>query len=146
MNTLAKSTSPASEIWLWNQGAEQASFSLNGLTDTLAADETRAVSLAGITPWQIDSDETVTCAMTREGLPNYVAPERWPVKKDTLVGRISDADLPNVMAALASQPPEAQFRFNQSDWFWSDNATIRGLCAALGLDADVLLARDPLIT
>lgn len=72
-------------------------------------------------------------------------PPRWRVSKDTIIGRIPDADLANVMAALASQSAAEQFKFTQSAWFWSDNATLRGLCAAIGLDADTILAADPFI-
>ena len=71
--------------------------------------------------------------------------ERWRVSKDTIIGRIPEASLTAVMAALASQSAAEQFKFTQSAWFWSDNAQLRGLCAALGLDADALLDRDPFL-
>lgn len=71
-------------------------------------------------------------------------PTRYRVSKDTMISRVVAANaLPAVMQALASQSAEDQFVFAQSAWFWSNNATLRGLCAALGLDADVLLAPDP---
>ena len=73
-------------------------------------------------------------------------PPRWRVSKDTLVGRIPDASLDNVMAALASQSAAEQFKFTQSAWFWSDNPQLRGLCTALGIDADALLAPDPFLS
>jgi hypothetical protein len=46
------------------------------------------------------------------------------------------------MAALASQTPEQQFVFEHSAWFWSTNATLRGLCTHLQMDPDAILARD----
>jgi hypothetical protein len=71
-------------------------------------------------------------------------PQPWRVSKDTLISRVLAAGaLPHVMAALASQTAEQQFVFAQSAWFWSNNATLRGLCAALGLNADEILAPDP---
>jgi len=71
--------------------------------------------------------------------------ELWRVSKDTIVSRIPAASLAAVRAALAAQSADEQFVFLNSAWFWSDNATLRGLCAALGLDADALLARDPFL-
>ena len=70
-------------------------------------------------------------------------PRPWRVSKDTLISRVLAAGkLPEVMAALASQTPEQQFVFEHSAWFWSTNATLRGLCTALGMDPDAILARD----
>ena len=73
--------------------------------------------------------------------------ERWRVSKDTIITRLSanPGDLANVMAALGTQSAEQQFIFTQSAWFWSDNDTLRGLCAALGIDAEALLDRDPFL-
>lgn len=73
-------------------------------------------------------------------------PAPWRVSKDTLVSRIPVEVLPVVMAALAQQSPEQQFLFNQSAWFWSTNANLRGLAQALNLDADALLAPDPFLS
>ena len=71
-------------------------------------------------------------------------PEPWRVSKDTLISRVIEAGaLPAVMAALASQTDEQQFVFEHSAWFRSNNATLRGMCAALSLDADAILAPDP---
>ena len=75
-------------------------------------------------------------------------PQPWRVTKDTIIGRVSaEGKLPQVMAALASQSQEDQFVWANSAWFWSNNATLRGLCAhpAIGLDADVVLAPDPFL-
>ena len=73
---------------------------------------------------------------------------RWRVSKDTIITRLSanPGDLANVMAALATQSEEQRFIFNQLAWFWSDNPTLRGLCADLGIDADALLAPDPFLS
>jgi hypothetical protein len=71
--------------------------------------------------------------------------ERWRVSKDTIITRLSPGDLANVMAALGLQSAAEQFKFTHSAWFWSDNETLRGLCAALGIDGDALLAPDPFL-
>jgi len=71
-------------------------------------------------------------------------PQPWRVSKDTIISRVlASGALPQVMAALAAQSEEQQFVFAQSAWFWSTNPTLRGLCGALGLDADEILAPDP---
>lgn len=72
---------------------------------------------------------------------------RWRVSKDTLMSRVvASGNLSGVMGALGSQSAEDQFVWNQSAWFWSDNLRIRGLCAALGVNADALLAPDEFLT
>jgi hypothetical protein len=73
-------------------------------------------------------------------------PEPWRVSKDTIIGRVlAEGKLPQVMASLAAQPQEDQFVWANSAWFWSNNVTLRGLCAhpAISLDADAVLAPDP---
>lgn len=79
-----------------------------------------------------------------EALAAYIArPQPWRVSKDTLIGRvIAEGRLDDVMTALAAQTPAQQFAFTHSAWFWSNNETLRGLCADLEMDADVILARD----
>lgn len=75
-------------------------------------------------------------------LPPLAGPHR--VSKDTIVARVEAAGaLPAVMAALAAQSPEQQFVWTHSGWFWSTNETLRGLCAALGLDPAAILGPDP---
>jgi hypothetical protein len=97
--------------------------------------------IARLTEEKRVADEAAEAARRAYELAN---PQPWRVSKDTLIGRVLEAGaLPQVMAALASQSPEQQFVFAQSAWFWSNNATLRGLCAALGLDADAILAPDP---
>ena len=86
------------------------------------------------------ADEAARLAQEAYDLAN---PRPWRVSKDTLISRVLAAGkLPEVMAALASQTPEQQFVFEHSAWFWSTNATLRGLCTALGMDPDAILARD----
>lgn len=72
-------------------------------------------------------------------------PPPWRVTKDTLIGRIPTDKIASVRAALTSQSEDDQFIWDNSAWFWSNNPRIRGLCGALGLDADALLARDNLM-
>jgi hypothetical protein len=86
------------------------------------------------------ADEAARIAAEAEALAN---PPPWRVSKDTLISRVLAAGkLPEVMAALASQTAEQQFVFEHSAWFWSTNPTLRGLCTALGMDPDAILARD----
>ena len=86
------------------------------------------------------ADEAARLAQEAYDLAN---PQPWRVSKDTLISRVLAAGkLPEVMAALAQQTAEQQFVFEHSAWFWSTNATLRGLCIALGMDPDAILARD----
>ncbi len=79
--------------------------------------------------------------------PEPVAPQPCRVSKDTIISRVTELGaLSLVMSALAQQTPEHQFVWTHSAWFWSDNATLRGLCHAIGLDAEAVLAPDPYIT
>ena len=71
----------------------------------------------------------------------YVKP--WRVSKDTIITRVRAAHkLPEVIVTLATQPAEEQFVWDHSAWFWSTNATLRGLCTHLQMDPDAILARD----
>lgn len=89
------------------------------------------------------ADEAARAAAEAEALAN---PQPWRVSKDTIISRVlEDGKLPQVMAALASQSAEQQFLWNNSLWFWSTNATLRGLCTALEMDPDEILARDPFL-
>lgn len=75
-----------------------------------------------------------------------LSPEPWRVGKGTIMDRIeAGGKLPQVMAIFASQSAEDQFRWTNNPWFWSNNATLRALCAhpAIGLAADAVLAPDP---
>jgi hypothetical protein len=74
------------------------------------------------------------------------APEPHRVSKDTIIGRVVAAGkLADVMGALAAQTAEQQFIWNNSLWFWSNNATLRELCQNLGMDPDVILDTDPYV-
>ena len=87
------------------------------------------------------ADDAAEAARIAEELAN---PRPWRVSKDTLISRVVAANaLPQVMAAMAQQSAEDQFVFLHSAWFSSDNQRLRGLAAALNLDADALLAPDP---
>ncbi len=86
------------------------------------------------------ADEAARLAQEAYDLAN---PQPWRVSKDTLISRVlAVGKLPEVMAALAQQTAEQQFVFEHSAWFWSTNPTLRGLCTALGMDPDVIMARD----
>lgn len=70
------------------------------------------------------------------------APHR--VSKDTITTRVVSAGkVADLMTLLASLPPEQQFLWSGFSWFWSDNTTVRGMAAQLGLDPDQVLAPDP---
>lgn len=95
----------------------------------------------------LDQWETVTAeqfnALLSDGFDPVEYSPPWRVSKDTLISRVLAAgNLPEVMAALSAQTPEQQFVFEHSAWFWSTNATLRGLCTALGMDPDEIMARD----
>jgi hypothetical protein len=78
--------------------------------------------------------------------PPTPQPERWRVSKDTMLGRVEAAGMvPQVMAAIASMPPETQFLWTNYAWFWNDNAQIVAMCQAFGLDPAEILARDEFI-
>lgn len=110
--------------YAWDIGADAAPLHAQIAAITQAEAEAEAERIANLSP---------------------PAPDRWRVSKDTIIGRIPSASLAAVMGALGSQSPAEQFVFLNSAWFWSDNAQLRGLCAALGLDADALLDRDPFL-
>lgn len=75
----------------------------------------------------------------------YVPPYR--VSKDTITSRVLEAGkLPDLIAMIAALPADQQFLWNGFSWFWSNNATIRGMAQQLGLDPDQVLAPDPYLT
>lgn len=75
----------------------------------------------------------------------YVKPYR--VSKDTIVSRVSEAGkTAELMAAISSLTAEQQFFWTNFAWFWSNNATLIGMCAQLGLDPSIILAPDPFLT
>jgi hypothetical protein len=72
----------------------------------------------------------------------YVPPYR--VSKDTITSRVLEAGkLTELMTLLANLSPEQQFLWSGFSWFWSNNATVRGMATQLGLDPDQILAPDP---
>jgi hypothetical protein len=80
-------------------------------------------------------------------LANPPPPEPWRVSKDTIIVRILEAGaLEKVMFLVSEQKPEQQFVWTHSTWFWNTNETLIGLCKTLGLDPDVILARDEFLT
>ena len=72
----------------------------------------------------------------------YLPPHR--VSKDTITSRVVAAGkVADLMTLLAALPPEQQFLWSGFSWFWSDNTTVRGMAAQLGLNPDEVLAPDP---
>lgn len=68
---------------------------------------------------------------------------RWRVNKDTLITRITDAGkLADARTLYGSQNAANKFDFDQMCWCWNTNVKIRGFVTELGLDPDVILARD----
>ena len=75
--------------------------------------------------------------------PPADSPPAWRVSKDTMLVRVEAAGkVAEVMGLIAALPQDEQFLFSNFAWFWSDNARIRAMCAAVGLDPDVILAED----
>jgi hypothetical protein len=73
---------------------------------------------------------------------NYIP--RYRVTKDTITTRVLEAGkLPDLIALIATLPPEQQFLWNGFTWFWYDNPTLVGMCQQLQLDPAVILAQDP---
>lgn len=102
----------------------------------------------GATASQTSMPQNEMRALKEQHADAIVAYNSRPIKhrvgKGTIMDRIeASGKLPQVMAIFASQSAEDQFRWTNNPWFWSTNATLRGLCAHLGLDADALLAPDP---
>lgn len=77
-------------------------------------------------------------------------PEWWWVSKDTIVMRIAaagDAALLALDQIVAAQPRPKQIIWETAQVFRSDNQELRALAGALvplGVNPDVVLARDPL--
>ena len=70
-------------------------------------------------------------------------PEPHRVSKDTLLVRVEAAGkVAEVMAAIGALPESDRFLFTNFAWFWSNNPRIVGMCQALGLDPDEILAPD----
>lgn len=68
---------------------------------------------------------------------------RWRVSKDTMLVRVEQAGkVAEVMGLINALPEDEQFLFSNFAWFWSDNARIRAMCLAVGVDPDVILAED----
>lgn len=89
------------------------------------------------------SDATLAAAI--------VAPEPAPavvvhrILKDTLIQRVKTAGkLTELRGMIAALDDDARFEWGNSSWFSSNNAMIVQGVAALGLDAAVILAADPL--
>lgn len=76
--------------------------------------------------------------------PEPVAPTRWPVLRSTILKRAEayygDAAVDTAFAALEANRP-AWRRWVSSVEIYSDDAEVRAFLAAVGFDADALLAR-----
>jgi len=92
--------------------------------------------------WRDANAPTATITEIVETIPEPDSP-RWRVSKDTMLVRVEQAGkVAEVMGLIAALPADEQFLFSNFAWFWSDNARIRAMCAAVGLDPDVILAED----
>jgi hypothetical protein len=96
--------------------------------------------------WETVTNESWNALIASGWSPNlYVPPHR--VSKDTITGRVLAAGkVADLMALIASLTPEQQFLWGGFSWFWSDNATVIGMCQQLGLDPAVILAPDPYLS
>lgn len=96
--------------------------------------------------WEMLSNEEWNTLIAGGWQPTlYVKPYR--VSKDTIVSRVSEAGkTAELMAAISSLTAEQQFFWTNFAWFWSNNATLIGMCAQLGLDSSIILAPDPFLT
>lgn len=75
----------------------------------------------------------------------YTPPHR--VSKDTITTRVLDAGkLTDLITLISTLSTEQQFLWSNYAWFWSNNATIIGMCQQLQLDPSVILAKDPYIS
>jgi len=70
---------------------------------------------------------------------------RWEVRKLLLVERIPDDRLADFDAALAALPLRNRLRYSGAVTFWNDDPEVIAFLDALGLDATVILAPDPLL-
>lgn len=90
-------------------------------------------------------DANAPGATIEEIVETIAEPEapRWRVTKDTMLVRVEQAGkVAEVMGLINALPQDEQFLFSNFAWFWSDNARIRAMCAAVGVDPDVILAED----
>lgn len=72
-------------------------------------------------------------------------PTRYRVSKDTLMSRVAAAGDQYVLAlddVLQAQPRARQILWRDFAWFHSDNQSVRGLIAHIGLDPEVILAPE----
>jgi len=72
------------------------------------------------------------------------APQPYRVSKDTIVTRLISLNaVGQVISTISNLSSEQQFIWTNSAWFWSNNQAIIDICSQLGLDANVVLAKDP---
>jgi hypothetical protein len=95
--------------------------------------------------WRIVSNEEWNVLIAGGWMPaEYIADYR--VSKDTITSRVIEAGkLPDLIALIAGLPADQQFLWTNFAWFWNTNTTVAGMCAQLGLDPAVILAKDPYI-
>ncbi len=77
--------------------------------------------------------------------PDPVVPQPYRVSKDRLMMRIASKGDAYVLAlddVLQAQPRARQILWRDFAWFHSDNASVRGLIAHIGLDPEVILAPE----
>jgi len=107
---------------------------------TLENGHTEFRTLADAEAWR-DANAPGRPIVERTIEPPSPTPHR--VSKDTMLVRVEAAGkVAEVMGLIEALPPDEQFLFTNFAWFWSDNARIRAMCAAVGVDPDVILAED----
>lgn len=95
--------------------------------------------------WRFASNEEWNVLIAGGWMPTEYIPD-YRVSKDTITSRVIEAGkLPDLIALIAALPADQQFLWTNFAWFWNTNATVAGMCAQLGLDPAVILAKDPYI-
>lgn len=77
--------------------------------------------------------------------PDPVVPQPYRVSKDRLMMRIAakgDAKVIALDDILLAQPRAQQILWRDFAWFSSDNASVRALITAIGLDPEEILAPE----
>ena len=89
----------------------------------------------------LDGVEATVSAGVAAGLVQRLETPPWMVPKLRAVERIIAAGLANAMVAALAADPVAKLRFDAAVELRSDDAQIRAFLAAIGANADQVLAR-----
>jgi hypothetical protein len=93
--------------------------------------------------WRMVSIEEFNALRASNWNPTeYIFPYR--ISKDTITLRVLEAGKINDLIALVNNLPiDQKFLWDNFAWFWNNNATIIAMCTQIGLDPNVILAKDP---